>query len=50
MNRLKNSINGLTVVKVLIFAFFGLFMLLPLLSVFVVGFTGEPTEMNFGWR
>lgn len=45
MNRIKNSFNGLTVVKVLIFAFFGLFMLLPLLSVFVVSFTGEPTNL-----
>lgn len=45
MNRLKNSLNGLTVVKVLIFIFFGLFMLLPLLSVFVVSFTGEPTNL-----
>src|SRR4051812_2213021 len=45
MNRIKNSINGLTVVKVLIYAFFGLFMLLPLLSVFVVSFTGEPTNL-----
>lgn len=45
MNRLKNSLNGLTVVKVLIFLFFGLFMLLPLLSVFVVSFTGEPTNL-----
>lgn len=45
MNRIKNSINGLTVVKILIFAFFGLFMLLPLLSVFVVSFTGEPTNL-----
>ncbi|MFC5604356.1 ABC transporter permease [Sporosarcina koreensis] len=45
MNRLKNSFNGLTVVKVLIYVFFGLFMLLPLLSVFVVSFTGEPTNL-----
>ncbi|MCM3709149.1 ABC transporter permease [Sporosarcina luteola] len=45
MNRIKNSINGLTVVKVLIYAFFGLFMLLPLLSVFIVSFTGEPTNL-----
>lgn len=45
MNRIKNSFNGLTVVKVLIYAFFGLFMLLPLLSVFVVSFTGEPTNL-----
>ncbi|WP_252502057.1 iron ABC transporter permease [Sporosarcina sp. Marseille-Q4943] len=45
MNRFKNSFNGLTVVKVLIYVFFGLFMLLPLLSVFVVSFTGEPTNL-----
>ncbi|HEX5563391.1 MAG TPA: iron ABC transporter permease, partial [Sporosarcina sp.] len=45
MNRFKNSFSGLTVVKVLIYAFFGLFMLLPLLSVFVVSFTGEPTNL-----
>lgn len=45
MNRIKNSFSGLTVVKVLIYAFFGLFMLLPLFSVFVVSFTGEPTNL-----
>ncbi|MCG7344107.1 iron ABC transporter permease [Sporosarcina sp. ACRSL] len=45
MKRIKNSFSGLTVVKVLIYIFFGLFMLLPLLSVFVVSFTGEPTNL-----
>ncbi|TQR20367.1 ABC transporter permease [Psychrobacillus vulpis] len=45
MKKLKNSFNGLSVVKILIYAFFGLFMLLPLFSVFLVSFTGQPINI-----
>ena len=44
MNKLRN-LNGLSIVKVLIYVFFGLFMLLPLFSVFLVSFTGEPVNL-----
>ncbi|MBB4827047.1 iron(III) transport system permease protein [Sporosarcina luteola] len=45
MKRIKNGFSGLTVIKVLIYIFFGLFMLLPLFSVFIVSFTGQPTNL-----
>lgn len=44
MNKFRNF-NGLSVVKVLIYVFFGLFMLLPLFSVFLVSFTSEPINL-----
>ncbi|MGA4721690.1 ABC transporter permease [Fictibacillus nanhaiensis] len=43
-NRLS-SFNGLTLVKVLIYLFFGVFLLLPLVSVFLVSFTGQPINL-----
>ncbi len=43
-NRLS-SFNGLTFVKVLIYLFFGVFLLLPLVSVFLVSFTGQPINL-----
>ncbi|MDM5314885.1 iron ABC transporter permease [Fictibacillus sp. b24] len=43
-NRLS-SFNGLTLVKILIYAFFGVFLLLPLVSVFLVSFTGQPINL-----
>jgi iron(III) transport system permease protein len=43
-NRLS-SFNGLSIVKILIYAFFGIFLLLPLISVFLVSFTGQPINL-----
>ncbi|WP_226536301.1 ABC transporter permease [Fictibacillus halophilus] len=43
-NRLS-SFNGLSLVKILIYAFFGIFLLLPLISVFLVSFTGQPINL-----
>ncbi|ANC78827.1 iron ABC transporter permease [Fictibacillus phosphorivorans] len=43
-NRLS-SFNELTFVKVLIYLFFGVFLLLPLVSVFLVSFTGQPINL-----
>jgi iron(III) transport system permease protein len=43
-NRLS-SFNGLSIVKILIYAFFGIFLLLPLVSVFLVSFTGQPINL-----
>lgn len=45
MKKVKKNFSGLTLVKVLIYAFFGLFMLLPLFSVFLVSFTGQPLNI-----
>lgn len=45
MKRIKEGFSGLTVIKVLIYLFFGIFMILPLFSVFIVSFTGEPTNL-----
>ncbi len=45
MKKFKGRFSGLTLIKVLIYAFFGLFMLLPLFSVFLVSFTGEPINI-----
>jgi len=39
------NFNGLSGVKVFIYVFFGLFMLLPLFSVFLVSFTGQPINL-----
>jgi iron(III) transport system permease protein len=43
-NRLS-SFNGLSIVKILIYVFFGAFLLLPLISVFLVSFTGQPINL-----
>lgn len=45
MKKFKDRFSGLTLIKLLIYAFFGLFMLLPLFSVFLVSFTGEPINL-----
>lgn len=45
MKKGKRAFNGLTLVKVLIYLFFGLFLILPLLSVFLVSFTGQPVNL-----
>jgi iron(III) transport system permease protein len=43
-NRLS-SFNGLSLIKILIYVFFGVFLLLPLISVFLVSFTGQPVNL-----
>lgn len=45
MKQIKGRFNGLTVVKVLIYIFFGLFLILPLISVILVSFTGQPINL-----
>ena len=45
MRKLKERFSGLTLIKVLIYAFLGLFMLLPLLSVFIISFTDDPVNI-----
>ncbi|MGX1262806.1 iron(III) transport system permease protein [Rossellomorea marisflavi] len=42
---MKGRWNGLSVVKILIYLFFGVFLILPLLSVFLVSFTGQPVNI-----
>ncbi|MDR4939000.1 iron ABC transporter permease [Rossellomorea marisflavi] len=42
---MKGRWNGLSVVKILIYLFFGVFLILPLLSVFLVSFTGQPVNL-----
>lgn len=45
MKRRKKGFNGLTVIKILLYLFFGLFLLLPLFSVFLVSFTSQPVNL-----
>lgn len=45
MKKSLKNFSGLSVVKVFIYVFFGLFMLLPLFSVFLVSFTGQPINI-----
>jgi len=45
MKKSFRNLNGLSVVKVFIYVFFGLFMILPLFSVFLVSFTGQPINI-----
>lgn len=45
MSKLKDALNGLKIVKILIYLFFGLFLILPLVSVFLVSFTGQPVNL-----
>lgn len=45
MKKLISNFNGLSVVKIFIYVFFGLFMILPLFSVFLVSFTGQPINI-----
>ncbi|MDV2687030.1 iron ABC transporter permease, partial [Alkalihalophilus lindianensis] len=41
----RKALSGLTIVKILLYIFFGLFLLLPLFSVFLVSFTGQPMNI-----
>lgn len=45
MKQRKRGFNGLTVIKILLYLFFGLFLLLPLFSVFLVSFTSQPVNL-----
>jgi iron(III) transport system permease protein len=45
MKKITHLFNGLTVIKVLIYFGFFLFLLLPLISVFLVSFTNEPVNL-----
>ncbi|MFD1363713.1 ABC transporter permease [Lentibacillus salinarum] len=45
MNWLKRNLTGLGIIKLFIYAFFTLFLIIPLISVFLVSFTNEP--INF---
>ena len=45
MRKIKERFSGLTLIKVLIYIFLGLFMLLPLFSVFVISFTDDPINI-----
>lgn len=45
MKKSLKNFSGLSVVKIFIYVFFGLFMLLPLFSVFLVSFTGQPINI-----
>ncbi|WP_409293952.1 ABC transporter permease [Peribacillus sp. SCS-26] len=45
MKKRLSSFNGMSLVKILIYLFFGLFLILPLVSVFLVSFTGQPVNL-----
>src|SRR5699024_9583557 len=45
MKHNKKSFNGLVVMKVAIYTFFIMFLILPLFSVFLVSFTGQPVNI-----
>jgi iron(III) transport system permease protein len=45
MKKLKGKFSGLTLIKILIIAFFLVFLILPLFSVLLVSFTGEPINL-----
>lgn len=45
MKWLKRNLTGIGIVKLLIYAFFGLFLIIPLLAVFLVSFTNEPINL-----
>ncbi len=45
MKKSLKNFSGLSVVKIFIYVFFGLFMILPLFSVFLVSFTGQPINI-----
>ncbi|HLS61137.1 MAG TPA: iron ABC transporter permease [Virgibacillus sp.] len=45
MKRLTKKLSGIGIVKYLIYGFFGLFLIIPLLSVFLVSFTDEPINI-----
>lgn len=45
IKRLASQLNGFTVLKWLIYLFFFVFLLVPLFSIFVVSFTGQPVNI-----
>lgn len=45
MNKFKQNLMGLGLIKTLIYGFFILFLIIPLLSVFLVAFTDEPINV-----
>ncbi|TQS74921.1 iron ABC transporter permease [Ornithinibacillus gellani] len=45
MKRLKKHLTGIGIIKLLLYAFFILFLVIPLVAVFIVSFTNEP--INF---
>lgn len=45
MKKFKEKFSGLTLIKILIYVFLGLFMLLPLFSVFLISFTDDPINI-----
>ena len=45
MKRLKKSLTGIGIVKFLIYLFFIMFLIIPLVSVFLVSFTDEPINL-----
>ncbi|MFD2760872.1 ABC transporter permease [Lentibacillus juripiscarius] len=45
MKWVKKNLTGLGIVKLLIYAFFALFLVIPLISVFLVSFTNEPINI-----
>lgn len=42
---MKKFFSGLTLIKVLIYVFFTIFLILPLFSVFIISFTDEPVNI-----
>ncbi|WP_313801836.1 iron ABC transporter permease [Cytobacillus sp.] len=42
---MKVKFNGLSLVKIFIYVFFGLFLIIPLLAVFLISFTNEPVNI-----
>ncbi|MBS4193259.1 iron ABC transporter permease [Bacillus sp. FJAT-49705] len=42
---MKARFNGLSAVKIFIYAFFGIFLIIPLVSVFLISFTNEPVNI-----
>ncbi|MBM7600071.1 iron(III) transport system permease protein [Virgibacillus halotolerans] len=45
MKRFKKSLTGIGIVKFLIYLFFIMFLIIPLISVFLVSFTDEPINL-----
>lgn len=45
MKRIKDKLTGIGIVKFFIYAFFILFLVIPLVSVFLVSFTNEPINL-----
>ncbi|MFD1416894.1 ABC transporter permease [Oceanobacillus jeddahense] len=45
MKKIKENFNGLGILKILVYVFFLLFLVIPLLSIFLVSFTDEPINI-----